>query len=110
MFKQLGWCVALLILAPAGAEAQQSSIRVSARVVSRVETQRVMAQHVDAQAQGTAATLSVPSSWRWEVREDGSWSAAPVASGRGGEAQSGTMRVAAGEAAGSNLSYVFAPI
>ena len=112
MLKQLGWCAALLILLPAGAEAQQASIQASARVVSRTETQSVVARHV-ATGATEVSVVSVPASWRWEVRSgatgESAWAEEPIASGRGGES-AGPVSYAMQAGDVGELSYLFAPI
>jgi hypothetical protein len=107
VLKQLGWCVALMVLIPAAAEAQQSTMQVRVIIHKGIETQRVVPSTPDADAR-----LAVPSSWRWQVRSGGaetsgaSWSTAPLAAGRGGEVQQGYAL----EGESGDVSYVFTPL
>lgn len=107
MLRRLGFTVALLMLLPGAARAQQASVGVYARVIEQVETQRLVAASA---ADATASRGRMPASWRWEARGAAAghavWSGALLASGQGGEGWQPAM-VAREPGVGS---YLFAPI
>ena len=110
MLRRLGWIAALLVLFPAAAHGQQATIGVYARVVARVETQRLVAGPAGTDAPDAATRGDMPASWRWEMRgvaQGQSLTSAPLlASGQGGAGWDPAM---AARAPGT-AAYVFAPI
>lgn len=111
MLRRLALTAALLMLLPEAAQGQQASVAVYARVVERVETQRLVPVADVASAAQPAAEAAgrMPSSWRWEVRGaaegDSLWAAPVLAAGQGGAGwEPGVVRQP------GVASYVFAPI